>query len=229
MTYDRISTNAKGMPWNASDPRRPFIYHIRPRIFCPGIDAKLIELRIEGLGLRLKADDLRTGRPYPNKAYKVGCRKMGRKSVDGILLNLSAWPSDFEVQAHWAISAEYVARHKVVYTLLDEEFGAASDDMMLWYAYGRIDHPVKDISEVPLKFQNRFPNWAKDIPPCNAEPLMEVYPRQPSEHDLFDHKGRLVERSEVFALPTIEPERFLGTEYPRERIHMPTLEMAITL
>ena len=36
---------------------------------------------------------------------------------------------------------------------------------------------------------------------------MEVFPEQPDEHDLFDHKGRLVERTEVFALPTIEPER----------------------
>lgn len=120
------------------------------------------------------------------------------------VLKLSAWPRDFEVQAHWAIAAEYVAKHKVVYKLLD-------------------------ISEVPLQFQNRFPNWTKGIAPCNAEPRMDVNPQQPRKHDLFDHNGYLVERNEVFALPTIEPERFLGSEYRRERIHMPTLEMAITL
>lgn len=55
-----------------SDLRHPFIYHIRPRIFCPSIDAKLIEFRIDSLGIRLGTEDLRTGRPYPNKAYNLG-------------------------------------------------------------------------------------------------------------------------------------------------------------
>ena len=96
--------------------------------------ARLVELRIDALGLHLKGDDLRTGRPYPNKKYDVGHRRIGRKHVDGILLSLSDWPPDFEVQARWAVAAEYMATHKVIYTLLDEDFGAASDDMTLWYA-----------------------------------------------------------------------------------------------
>jgi uncharacterized protein DUF6012 len=206
---------------------RPFLYHIRPRIYAPGLYVKLVELRIDALGLHLKGGDLRTGRPYPNKNYDVGHRRIGRKHVDGILLSLSDWPPDFEVQAHWAVAAEYVATHKVIYTLLDEDFGAASDDMTLWYAASA---PItRENLDPPLEFQNRFPHWAKDIPPVRAEPCMQVFPKQPDEHDLFDYKGQLVERTEVFPLPTIEPERFLGTKYPRERIALPTLEMAIKL
>ena len=197
---------------------RPFIYHIRPRIYAPGVYVKLVELRIDALGLHLKGNDLRTGRPYPNKNYDVGHLRIGRKHVDGILLSLSDWPPDFEVQAHWAVAAEYVATHKVIYTLLDEDFGAASDDMTLWYARENLDPP--------REFQNRFPPWAKDIPPVRAEPRMEVFPEQPDEHDLLDYKGQLVERTEVFALPTIEPERFLGRE---RQIALPTLDMAIKL
>jgi hypothetical protein len=107
---------------------------------------------------------------------------------------------------------KYVATHKVIYTLLDEDFGAASDDMTLWYAASA---PItRENLDPPLEFQNRFPQWAKDIPPVRAQPCMQVFPKQPDEHDLFDYKGQLVERTEVFALPTIEPERFLGTEYP---------------
>ena len=77
--------------------------------------------------------------------------------------------------------------------------------MTLWYA---VSAPVTpETLDPPLEFQNRFPQWAKDIPPVRAQPYMEVFPEQPDEHDLFDYKGRLVERTEVFALPTIEPER----------------------
>jgi hypothetical protein len=206
---------------------RPFIYHIRPRIFAPGLYVKLVELHIDALGLHLKGIDLRTGRPYPNKNYDVGHRRIGRKHVDGILLSLSSWPPDFEMRAHWAVAAEIVVKHRVTYQLLDKDFAAASDDMTLWFAR---DWPITPQNlDPPPRFQNRVPPWAKDIPPVSAEPCMRVFPEQPAEHDLFDDRGVLVERTEVFALPTIEPERFLGTEYPRERIALPTLEMAIKL
>jgi hypothetical protein len=207
---------------------QPFIFHLRPRMFSPGIDAKLIDLRIDQLGVHLTAGELATGRPYPNKGYKVGRRKIGRKAVDGLLLSLSEWP-DFEVRMQWAVAAEYVATHNVTYKLLDKDFRGASDDMTLWYAYGPID-PENYGPEAEFKFRNRFPDWAKDIPPVKAQPQMEAFPTMRSyETDKLGHDGRLLERSETFALPTIEPERFLGSEYPRERIHLPTLEMAITL
>ena len=64
---------------------RPFLFHIRPRI-SSRFHTRLVELRIDALGLHLKGDDLRTGRPYPNKKYDVGHRRIGRKHVDGILL-----------------------------------------------------------------------------------------------------------------------------------------------
>lgn len=200
---------------------RPFIYHIRPRIYCPGIDAKLINLRIEGLGIHLKADELATGRPYPNKRYRVGRRRIGRKAVDGLLLSLSEWPPDIHIRAQWAINAEYVATHNIVYKLLDEDFEAASDDMRLWYADGG------DPFGAPPKFGNRWPRFMKDMLPARAEPCMEVYPREPWQGDELDELGRVVERTGIFALPTIEPARFIGLEHSREKIALPPIETAI--
>jgi hypothetical protein len=215
----------------------PFLYHIRPRIYCPGFPAKLIDLRIEGLGVHLKADELRTGRPYPNKNYKVGCRRVGRKAVDGILLSLSERPPDIQVRAAWAINAEYVAKHNVIYTLLDEDFRAASDDMTKWYAasvspkeWPKSEEEIRAILNEPAKFADRCPEWMKNSVPMRAQPLMEVFPTIGlMEHDQRDDMGRITERTQVFALPTIEPERFLGDEYPRERIALPTLDIAIKL
>ena len=203
---------------------RPFLYHIRPRMFSC-FHTKLVELRIDPLGIRLKGNDLRTGRPYPNKSYDVGHRRIGRKHVDGILLALSDWPPDLEVQASWAIAAEIVLKHRVMYKLLDTDFGAASDDMSLWHAAVEVnddwktaDNPLQAWKETPTKFQNRRPEWAKDAVACTAEPCMLVSLDEPP-----------ADKTEVFALPTIEPERILGPDYPHERIALPTLEMAIKL
>jgi Family of unknown function (DUF6012) len=198
----------------------PFIYHLRPRIFCPGLAAQLIDLRIDRLGIHLRADELATGRPYRNKWYKVGRRRIGRKAVDGILLDLSQWPPDFQLSAQWAIEAEYVATHNVTYKLLDKDFTAASDDMTKWYATAGWDWQ--------RKFENRFPEASKSRFPRN-EPCMEVMPKKAWPGDILDRRGLLIERTEVFALPTIEPERFLGDEYPRDRIALPTLAMALKL
>jgi hypothetical protein len=114
---------------------RGVLLHLRPRIFSPGMAAELIELRIEPLGLLLRGrTDLVTGRPYRNKGYGVGRRRSGRKAVDGILIKTREWVDDLQCTARWAVNATYVTTHKVFYRVLDEEFDAASDSMMLWHA-----------------------------------------------------------------------------------------------
>jgi Family of unknown function (DUF6012) len=183
---------------------RPFLYHIRPRFYGPEISAKLVELHVDALGVHLLGKELRTGHPYPNKNYDVGCRRIGRKHIDGFLLSLSDWPPDFEVRAHWAIAEELaVVKHKVRYKLIDKKFAAASDDMTLWYAAGN--------------FGDRY-LWAKETPRIEAEPCMRTRT-----------KGKwLANKTEMFELPTIEPERILGPDYPRS-FPTPTLDMAIKL
>jgi Family of unknown function (DUF6012) len=191
---------------------RPFLYHIRPRIFSPGVDAVLAELWIDDLGIRLKVADVRTGHPYPNKNWYVAHRRIGRKHVDGILLAFSDWPPNFGVLAHWAMdNAEYLLTRRTKYMLLDDDFAAASDDVTCWHARG--------------KFKNRFPFWARTD---QGRPITEVFPQHQPLLDVFDEEERLIDTSEAFALPTIEPERILGPGYPRS-FPTPTLDMAIKL
>ena len=215
---------------------RPFIYHIRPRVYAPSLFVKLLEFRIASLGIHLRGNDLRTGRPYPNKGYDVGHRRIGRKHVDGILLALSDWPPIFETEALWSINAEYISRHRVTYTLLDKEFDAASDDMCLWGAAVKVNDDWmkaadkrKAFNETPTQFQDRWPEWAKGITPVKAEPCLRIFPDELEERHHLNIAGQMVEQNDSFSLPTIEPERILGPDYPREAIPLPTLDMAIKL
>ncbi len=64
------------------------LIHVLPKLYVPGgLDAavRLVDLTIEETGLVLKGDqDLTIRRPYPNKCYWVGCRKVGQKAVAGL-------------------------------------------------------------------------------------------------------------------------------------------------
>ena len=200
---------------------RPFLYHIRPRIFSPGVDAVLAELWIDDLGIRLNVEDVRTGRPYPNKRWHVAHRRIGRKHVDGILLAFSDWPPNFDVLAHWAMDgAKYLFTQRTMYMLMDKDFGAASDDHTPW------GPASEETCGCRGTYKDRWPTWARLD---NEMPITEVFPQHQPLLDVFDEEGRLIDKTEAFALPTIEPERILGPDYPRERIAMPTLDMAITL
>jgi hypothetical protein len=94
--------------------------------------------------------------------------------------------------------------------------------MALWYAAVNVNDDWKTAAdkprayeETPTKFQDRFPERAKDRIACR-QPCMTVDAEGP-----FD-------ANEFFELPTIEPERILGPDYPRS-FPTPTLDMAIQL
>jgi hypothetical protein len=54
------------------------LLHLSPRLLWPYKDASIVDLEINPLGLRLVGGvDLITRRPFPNKHYKVACRKRG--------------------------------------------------------------------------------------------------------------------------------------------------------
>jgi Family of unknown function (DUF6012) len=198
---------------------RPFLYHIRPRFFVPHLalrPAKLLELRIDELGVHLKGKDIRTGNPHRAKAWFVGHRRIGRKPVDGILFAFSDWPPSFEVSARWVLAAEYVVKVKTIYMLLDKDHSAASDDYTLWNA----------ASQETCTFKDRWPVWARDD---EGKPIEDVLPKPMPERDVVDACGRSFGDTAAFSLPTIEPERILGVAYPSERIARPSLDMAIRL
>lgn len=170
------------------------LLHIRPRLYSRFEKVALIDLEIPQLGLRLRGDiDLVTRRPYPNKFYAVACRKMGRKAVDGILIQTDRPCAGFQCIVRWAIDASLVVTHRVDYTLLDQDFDFASDDMTLWH-------------------EDRWPTWADGISPLLAEPKMEILvptTREPTvnTHDRLDRDGYICERQQAFHMPTIERSR----------------------
>lgn len=124
---------------------------------------------------------MRTGRPYPNKHYAVGCRKHGRKALDGILIEAGQFVSELSCTARWVIEAELCVTHYVDYKVPDREFDSARDDMLLWHAW----------SGEMGGWSNRFPPGAERRGPIYTEPTTEVVPRdvpgQRANDDTFDH------------------------------------------
>jgi hypothetical protein len=187
------------------------LLHIRPRLFYSGGAVTLVDATIEAFGLRLRGGpDLAIGRPYPNKRYTVAYRKIGRKSLDGILIETTKPVKEWRCTARWAVEAQFLITHHVDYRISDEDFDAASDNMMLWYGCG----------EGLGGWSSRMPPEAEGISLMYFEP--EDFKRATCQ-DKRDVYGRIVERHQTFTMPTIERERLLTTELANR---MPSVEMA---
>lgn len=193
------------------------LLHIRPQLLCPFREASLIDLEIKALGIHLVGGvDLATRRPYPNKHYKVACRKRGHKAIDGILIETEKPVDGFVYIARWAIAAEFCAHHRVDYRVLDHDFDAASDSMLLWHA----------CCEELGGWSSRVPEAKKTNIPTVGEPVMEVVAenvdRRRSVEDVIEG-GWIVRRHQKFEMPTIEPERIVRSRFDER---MPSLDMA---
>jgi hypothetical protein len=116
--------------------------------------------------------------------------------------------------ARWAVEAEFYVTHQVHYQLLDHEFDAASDEILLWRAC---------CAELG-SWSNRLP--AKPEP----EPTMEVVPGDPfwraNSKDFVDEQGRITRRLQTFAMPTLESARILDAQ--RDNL-IPPLDTAFCL
>jgi hypothetical protein len=194
------------------------LIHIRPRLFSPFRNVELIDLKIESLGLDLRGGtDLVARRPYPNKRYAVGCRKKGLKAIDGILIETARPVDEFCCVARWAIESEFSVTHQVRYSLLDHDFDAASDDMVLWYAC------CSELGGWP----DRRPEKSRSTPPVMTEPRMEVVENPVyglAHQDILDPKsGYITFRRQSFAMPTLERQRVTSTALNRR---MPELDAA---
>lgn len=192
------------------------LLHLRPMIFSSGVFVDLIDLRIEPFGLYLQGGrELMTGRPYPNKHYTVVCRKKRKKAMNGILVKVHGPVKGFDYTARW-LANRTVVTHRVSCSILDQEFGAASEEMWFWHA-------------TSCGWGNRMPERLRGAVPMYVQPVMQLVDsseRRPSTVDVVDLKtGWIIDRTQVFAMPTIEPERFLS--FPQEdQTRMPKLEDA---
>lgn len=161
------------------------LLHLSPTLLCESQDVVLVDVHVLPFGLRLIGGvDVVARRPYPNKRYRVACRKVGRKAVRGFLVATPAPLRTWTVVTRWALDAERLLTHTVRYELLDGDFDAASDSMMLWHG-----------ADAELG------GWSDRIPSCHAgKGTMHVEPRMGMSP---------ADRYETFRLPTLEPARLV--------------------
>lgn len=187
------------------------LIHVLPKLYVPGgLDAavRLVDLTIEETGLVLKGDqDLTIRRPYPNKCYWVGCRKVGQKAVAGLFIETEKFLSTYTVVTRWAINADTVLTHRVEHVVLDGHFDSVSDDMTLWYA----------TCESLGNWHSRWPLCYNGMPPVKVQPRMDVLApdlggsqRDVELRDVLFEDGLVIRREERFMVPTIERGRFQG-------------------
>lgn len=192
------------------------LIHLSPRLFTcdvTGPNCELIDLAIPELNLLLKGGkDLTSRRPYPNKRYVVACRNLGRKAISGLVIQAPEGTRTFTATARWAIDATLAVTHKVSYEIIDTDFDLVSDDMLLWSA-----SPV-GWGTLPC----RWPDFAMDWTPANAQPRMDVSPGGIREGVVLDtfEGGLILLREEWHRLPTLEPER-LSSKIPSMRDRLP--------
>lgn len=195
------------------------LIHVLPTLYVPGyltMPPRLIDLTIEQLGLVLKGDnDLTIRRPYPDKRYWVGCRKIGQKAIAGLLIDYDKFLNAYTVVTRWAINADTVLTHRVEHVVLDNDFDAVSDLMTLWYA----------TSESLGNWGDRWPECYAETPPVSVQPCMDVLTsglggskREGDVRDVLSGPGVVVKREERFMVPTIERGRLLGNSWETVRL-----------
>jgi hypothetical protein len=185
------------------------LIHIVPKLFEPpyAIHSEIIEVSIPECGLHLiGGKDITARRPYPNKRYLVACRKIGQKAMVGALIDVAGSIQNYTVITRWRVNG-LVVTHFVEHEVLDHEYDAVSDLMVLWYGqYG-------------TNWQNRWPTCYTEEAPIARQPAMDVFSAnmngltRPEEvRDVIDEELRVIRRVEPFKLHTIERERLLDTE-----------------
>lgn len=54
------------------------------------------------------------------------------RAIDGILIEAPDPVVEFTTVARWAVLADFVATHRITFSVLDQDFGAVSDNPRLW-------------------------------------------------------------------------------------------------
>ncbi len=192
------------------------LLHLVPQIMnrYRDIELSLIDVTIPELNLTLNAGtDLVVRKPYPNKSYHVACRKVGRKAMQGLLLELSNTIQTFTVITSWNVKAalwEKTLTHQVNYTIADTDFDVVSDDHTYLYA-------CKD-------FESRWLTDFREAPPVKTQPRMDVlsceYHKRGESVSIKDEYDDvvMVKRVEDITIPTIELERFKNRSMSGDRL-----------
>ncbi len=195
------------------------LIHLKPSIYTdnPIGPCSLVDLTCHEFGLKLVGGkDLIAGRPYPNKNWLVAYRKIGRKAMNGFFIETQGFVREFNVITRWAVAANHIATHKVRYILTDDDFDTATEEMTLW----------GEFTPSFGGYKSRYPIGWNYGSPMQSEPRMDVLNEWDRVGDITDkvnQHGVLIERSEVFRLPTLERDRFTISHF---RHRMPSIESA---
>ncbi|WP_313025456.1 DUF6012 family protein [Pseudomonas lopnurensis] len=192
------------------------LIHLVPRFLTcelSGYNCEVVDIRIAELGLHLRGgNDLTTRRPYPNKMYQVACRKIGRRAIEGILIETAHPVSEFTAVIRWAVRATHVLTHRIIYKVQDEDHDATSEAMVLWGNYTDLNP-----AWVACRVQQ-----SEDFSPAAGQPCMDARPfsvtsRKGHIEDRM-HGDMVGERIETFHLPTLDRDRILNHPYWSNRI-----------
>jgi hypothetical protein len=183
------------------------LYHIRPRLCSEFNLVRLLSVTVQPLGLELVGDlDVVARRPYLNRMYAVACARSEVAPTDGILIESADRVDELTYVARWTVAGR-IMTHKVIMMIVDQDYDAVTDSMMLWLRSGR-------------RWKNR---WPKDVPfsqPLYWEPVMDIVPGgqlRVGMEDWIDNSGFIVQREQVLQVPTVEearvlrPERWIGS------------------
>lgn len=183
------------------------LIHVTPSFYTPTILSHLylVDFSIEEIDLVLReGKDIAVRRPYPNKRYWVGCRKIGQKAHDGLLIVANRFLPSFTATTRWTVcenSEFHLVTHRVHYVLADNAFDTVTDKSLLWSRF---------TCESGREFGDRWPNCYSDKAPVDVRLRMQLFSdplRKTEAHEEVSESGSVLLRSEKLLVPTIERER----------------------
>lgn len=144
------------------------LIHLVPRLYLgertAAKDCALVDVSLPEMALCLRAGkEVTACRPYPNKRYLVARRNGGRRAVAGILIEHAGRLEQFTMVARWTIDRGEVLTHKIEYRVIDHDFDAVSEDMILWSGMRR------------QAWSDRWPPALAQFSPAQLQPRMDVW------------------------------------------------------
>lgn len=207
------------------------VAHFSPRLYSRyEVVAELFSFSSQELGLNLMGGkDLLAARPFRNQGYLVPHPANSEKPTNGFLVKLNRRVKTFSTTTTWMVRQPgepaddaRIVSHILDYEILDEEFDAISDAMILWYARSG------------TQYKDRFPkNMPTGWSPSNAQPCLELTPMSRKSEvnmNVAGHGERAtIEQREAVRMHTIELSR-ITDGWPGSEVEdiMPPLETIFT-
>lgn len=192
------------------------LIHLTPRYYAKysNVQVDVIDVEIPELKLILKANvDIIIRTPFPNKNYKVVCRKKGRKAINGVLIEASGELRCFTVITRWAVNGE-ISRHETYYHVTDNEFDAVTEEDFLWNGFSNTQYRARckkiEQGDVLVKRQSAMVTLIDDL---NSNDNDNYW-----TYNKVDSGGFVRFRAEYIRLPTVERERLTTPFFGNKRL-----------